>query len=185
MKRTLLLLAIVFALILEGGDSFAYAYTPPTQGTDNATDIIIWYGDNLTITGLDTSLSTIANALSQQGVPITFTNNISITDLEVSLIAASEVHAQVIADSNESIAMDFLSFLIIVAILAFTFWQKSILLYALSCPSSLVYGLSISASTTVSSARGVAGIVIAIIGTYCLYKAVMLGLEDIKQRTKK
>ena len=46
-KRFLALVALAIALV--AGASPAFAFDPPDQGTDNATDIILWYGDNLTI----------------------------------------------------------------------------------------------------------------------------------------
>lgn len=186
MKRLILLLTVIFALTI--GASVSFAYDPPSQGTDNATDIIIWHGDNVTVTGLESSLSIIANALSQQGVPIVISNNVAvtITDLETALTAASEALADIIADSIISVAESFLLFIIVAALLALAFWQKSLFLYILACPVGLVYGLSLASGETPKSPMWVAGVVIAIIGTSCLYKVVIAGLEGmgIKVRRK-
>ena len=40
----------------------AYAFDPPSQGTDNATDVILWHGDNatVTITGLTDAIDDAA-----------------------------------------------------------------------------------------------------------------------------
>ena len=69
MKITFCLLLLLAVLIPA---NIVYAYGEPTQGTDNATDIIIWYGDNVTIesanltgemeiTGLTDTMEDISN----------------------------------------------------------------------------------------------------------------------------
>ena len=47
MKRLLLLISIIALLV----PTTVLAYDTPTQGSANATDIILWYGDNLTVNG--------------------------------------------------------------------------------------------------------------------------------------
>lgn len=46
-SKALLILVLILAIALPAIPAFAF--TEPSQGTDNATDVIIWHGDNLTI----------------------------------------------------------------------------------------------------------------------------------------
>lgn len=53
MKRIVLIILIALSLYA----SPAYAYDPPDQGSDNATDVVLWYGDNLTIEDIQGTIS--------------------------------------------------------------------------------------------------------------------------------
>ncbi len=46
MKLTLCLIMLLALMVPVGT---AYAFDAPNQGTDNATDVVLWHGDNLTI----------------------------------------------------------------------------------------------------------------------------------------
>jgi len=84
----------------------------------------------------------------------------------------------------DALVTPFLKLGIVSLLVALTFWQKSLFLYALMCPVCIVYGLSLTAGELTSSPLWMAGIAVAIIGTYCLFKVVLLGLEGTKVRRK-
>lgn len=117
------------------------AYDPPVQGTVNATDIIIWHGDNATI----------------------------VLDGTITIEGEGEI-----VDS-------FLLLFLVVIIVGLAFWQQNLFLFILACPVSIVYGLLTADSATINTPLWVASIAIVIIGLYCLYKAVILGLEDFRR----
>ncbi len=71
-------------------------------------------------------------------------------------------------------------FLIAGAIIGLAFWRKNIFLYILATPVSLVYGLGLASENEVKSLLWVAGVIIALIGTYCLIKVAMAGFERIR-----
>ena len=62
---------------------------------------------------------------------------------------------------------------IIVAFNALAFWQKNAFLYLMACPLNLVYGLSLASGSTVASTQWVMGVIIAIIGLFCLFRVVV------------
>jgi len=160
-KLTVLLMLLVLTMtILVTGT--ALAYTPPGQGTDNATDIIIWYGDNITIESAN------------------LTGELTITDLTV----ASEAGAQVIADEITSIWNGFIIFLLAVTISALAFWQKNVFLYLLAAPVNIVYGLNLASDADVASTQWVLGVVVAIIGMFCLFRVVVNELLPMTRRRK-
>ena len=143
-----ILTSILLALmVLVAFASPVMAYDPPAQGTDNATDIIIWYGDNLTVSG-----------------------DFTITSGELTITGVEDFLTSV------------LLLLIVVGITALAFWQKqNIMLWIVACPVAVVYGLTTAAGATINSSLWVAGIAVAVIGLYCLYKVVMIGLEGFKK----
>jgi len=138
MKRLLILLLLLpIALSVP-----VYAYTPPNQSSDNATDIILWHGDNVTIES--------ANVTG--GIEVT--GDVTITGL---------------TESNESIAADFLAFVIVAFIIMTVLMKGSVVLYALGVPVALVYGLAVASDQDVYSPLWVAGVAIGLFGLYFLY----------------
>ncbi len=84
-----------------------------------------------------------------------------------------------------SLCEQLFSVIVIALIMALVFWQRNIFLYILGCPVALVYGLSLASDSTQGSPLWVAGISVAIIGTYCLFKVAMLGLEELRSSRRK
>ncbi len=163
MKKGFLIL-VVLVILLMAGAAPVFAFDPPGQGADNATDTILWYGDNLTIESDNLTLT--------------------IVDLEDALVAAAEAQAEVLTANQTSVANQYLALLLVTLIVALAFWKNNLFLYALAMPVSMVYGLSLATDAVSGSSLWVTGIIIAIIGTYCLFKVVMIGLEDVKARRK-
>jgi hypothetical protein len=60
--------------------------------------------------------------------------------------------------------------LLILAFNGLTFWQRHIFLYILACPLNVVYGLYLAADGTMYSTTWVIGIIICILGLFCLYR---------------
>ena len=168
MKR-LLIIAALLALPLIA--SPVLAFDIPTQGTANATDTIIWHGDtaNISITSANLTITS---------------GTITITDFETAVTAASEAGAQIIADEYESIGDVLLLILLAVAVNALAFWQRNVFLYLVAAPLNLVYGLNLAAGETVNSAMWVAGIIVAIIGVFCIFRAVVDGLLPVLRRQR-
>ena len=133
MKHLSLLLAILPLLVAYP----AFAYSPPGQGTDNATDIILWHGDNVTIESAN------------------LTGTVEVSGLN---------------DTLDDIAADYLAFIVVAFFLVLVFMKQSIILDALGVPVTFVYGLTLASGETVYSTLWVAGLAIAIIGLYLLYK---------------
>jgi len=155
---------VVLVIALTAGAGTAFAYDSPGQSTDNATDIILWYGDNLTIESGNLTLTVVG--------------------LEDALVEATEAQATIITNNQTAIANQYLALLVVALVIALVFWQRTLFLYMLAVPVSMVYGLTLAADSDNGSSLWVAGIIIAVIGTYCLFKAVMMGLETYKARQK-
>ncbi len=69
-------------------------------------------------------------------------------------------------------------------IVALAFLTKHPVLFAISCPLCIVYGISIANAATVGSATWIAGVAIAaVIGSMCLYSPVLAVFE--KERGKR
>ncbi len=148
MKRIILLsgLLIVFLIILCPLP--VLAFSPPGQGADNATDVIVWHGDNLTLdtTGLNDALVDVESTVN-------------------------------------NIGEELFALLVVGSIMALIFWQRNLFLFILGAPVAIIYGLTLTGpSPDWSLFFWIAGVIIAIIGTYCLFKAAMLGLENIRGR---
>jgi len=73
---------------------------------------------------------------------------------------------------------------IVFALITIAMWQRSLFLYAITSPLTIFYGLSLAIDNEVNTPLWVAGIVVAIIGMYCLFKAVMIGFNLVKSRGK-
>lgn len=157
-------ISIILLIALAAGVSPAFAFDLPGQSSDNATDVVLWYGDNLTMESGNLTLT--------------------IVDLEDALTAAAEAQAATITDNQTTISNQYLALLIVALIIALVFWQRTLFLYMLAVPVCMVYGLSLAANSDNGSSLWVSGIIVAVIGTYCLFKAVMLGLEDYRARRK-
>ena len=156
MKR-LLIIALLLLLLLA---TPVYAYTPPGQSSDNATDIILWHGDNVTIESAN------------------ITGGVEITG---DVVVTGEVEITGLTESNERIAADFLAFIIVAFIIAIVLAKGGVILYALGVPVALVYGFVTASEQEVYSPLWVAGVAIGILGLYFLYQ---IG-ADVMGRKKK
>ncbi len=162
MIRFLALLSFLALLVA----SPAFAFTPPSQGSDNATDVVLWHGDNLTLNNV-----TLNPVQFSGGVALT--GNFTVLGFDDAVIAASDNLSVTLKNSFEDKFDDLLLFLMIAAFAALVFWQKNAFLYLAAVPVLMVYGLSMAAGETVYSSKWVLGVVIAVIGTFCLYRVVV------------
>ena len=81
-----------------------------------------------------------------------------------------------------------LCFLLVLVITILAFWQGqkgNNFLYLLAAPVDLVYGLTYAATQTVASASWVSGLIVAIIGTYCLINVSVAEVRRAVKRRKK
>ena len=95
-----------------------------------------------------------------------------------------------VANAIANMATSALSLLLVVLITVLAFWsnrpslpqgQRSLFLLLLAVPVDLIYGLALAAGSTVASAEWVEGIIVAVIGTFCLIKAAT---DQVKSRTR-
>lgn len=149
MKHLPYLIALFLTLFIS---SPALSFTPPSQGTDNATDVILWYGENLTIKAHD----------------------ITISGLEDALVAAGEAQAEIISASNNTIAGDFTLLFLVALVMTLVFCKSNIFLYSLGAPTGIVYGLFLASGADGNISFWVIGVVIALIGTYCLFRVLYI-----------
>jgi hypothetical protein len=63
--------------------------------------------------------------------------------------------------------------ILLLAFNGLVFWKRHIFLYLLALPVNVVYGFYMASDTTIYSTSWVIGIVIAIVGVFCLFQAVM------------
>ena len=161
-----LLLTVILLVVLAALFSVmpALAFTPPTQSTDNATDTINWYGQTQNIT--------ISSA------------NLTIAGLQTALTAASQAGAQVIADDMTDIALQVSALVLVILISALAFCKKDDFLYLLSVPVDMVYGLTYASVSTPKSAPWVIGLIVAIIGFYCLFYVIYKNLVGFIRRRR-
>jgi hypothetical protein len=141
MKKAIVLLALLAVLIPAGS---AFAFDPPAQSTDNATDVVVWHGDNLTI------------------------NSVAITGL---------------TDSNEKIADDYLSFIIMafIVILALTIkGNAGLVVSGIAVPVTMVYGFRMASEYVVYTSLWMMGLCIGLGGVFFLFKLVMQGFSKKK-----
>lgn len=165
--RLLLALSVMLVLFIPLPVS---AFTPPTQGSENVTDVIIWYGDNVSIESANLTIES-ANL------------SVSIESLEEALVSAAEAQAEALNENTSGIAADYLALFIVALLIALVFWQRSIITYAIGAPVAIVYGLSLAVPSAELS-LWVAGVSIAIIGTYFLYQIVMGAFDWLRGKVK-
>lgn len=101
----------------------AYAFDPPTQGSDNATDVVLWHGDNSTIT-------------IQSG-------NVTVTlDLTGILEMQNDVNdhkAELDRENHVETFKQWGLFIFIMFIIVLAFWHRDPLVYWLACIVSIAY----------------------------------------------
>lgn len=104
---------------------------------------------------------------------------------------ANELSAMsVVFGTLSDVGVSFIILLVVVAINALAFLvkdtkgQDNVFLYILAVPTDMVYGLSTASAETVNSPMWVGAVIIGIIGLYCLFKVVAMGLGEFKARRK-
>jgi hypothetical protein len=81
-----------------------------------------------------------------------------------------------------ALELQFFTLAIVGLVFTLIFWQKSLFLYMLGVPVGIVYGLSLAVTYTTTLSLWVIGVVIAIIGTYFLFKVVELVLAGARSK---
>jgi hypothetical protein len=157
---SLLLAVIVVAgiigIVLDVTPS--YAFSPPSQGSDNATDVIIWYGDNMTLN------ADISGNVTIPGV----------TDLVSAVEQASEDIIDELQIINVSIII--LALVLFIAILAF--WHRDRIMYIVAGLLFVVVGFGFS--TTIISDETLLSISLVITGMAIFLKAFAGGKKEEK-----
>ncbi len=125
----------VLIVVLLGLASPAYAFTPPTQdNTDNATDIVLWYGDtaNVSITTANITLN-----------PATIT----ISGLDTALIDANQLIVDVIADSITNITALIMMLVVMLGLAFLAYLREDKPLFLIAGLAFIVYGFSFFATS--------------------------------------
>lgn len=142
MKATFILIVLLLLLIPMP----VYAYDIPGQGTDNATDVILWMGDNITIE--------TANLTIDSG----------------NLTVAGTVEITGLTESNEDIAGDFFSFLIVAFIIVLVLKIGGPVLNSLGVIISFIYGFTLASDQEPYTLLWVAGVSIGLFGLYLFFE---------------
>ena len=72
---------------------------------------------------------------------------------------------------------------LVLALTALAFWKDETFIYLMAAPVNLIYGLSLAATAT-DTATWVLGSIVAVIGTFCLFKIVARELMPIIRRRR-
>ena len=75
--------------------------------------------------------------------------------------------------------------LIIALINVLALQQKSVFIYLIAVPLNMVYGLNLAADNTVNSPLWIAGVTIAVIGTFYLFRVAVSEAVPMKRMRKK
>jgi hypothetical protein len=133
----------------------ALAFDPPPQSGSDATDVILWYGENFTIkAGYITADITIAP----------FSANINMPELEQTLINVVERWQELQLQNNRTLLLEVISFLWILIIIFLAFWHRDKWLYVIAGFSTLLQGFSLWTTDWKMS------IFVALVGLYCFIK---------------
>jgi len=84
----------------------------------------------------------------------------------------------------ESWAALFFMLSIIIALNVLAFCQKNVFIYLVVAPATLVFGLYFASVADVASSQWAAGVVVAIIGTFCIFRVVISELLPMMRRGK-
>jgi hypothetical protein len=139
MKR---LVGVLIIIILLGCASATYAFTPPTTVSDNASSVVLWHGDNVTLSNV----------------------TVNITGLQTSLVAASQAHATAITQGINSIVNQVEAFLFVLFITILAYWHRDKWLYILSGFILIIYGFSLGSTNLLYS------IIFVLAGIYSFIK---------------
>lgn len=141
----------------------------------------------LIIASPEVTSATTANAtyiIETDNFTATIGDNLTITDLDTALSAAAEAGAAEMGDQLQDVVDSALAFLIMAGVTALAFWQRNVFLYLLAVMVDYIYGLTFASSNTVGSAAWVGGVTVAVIGTFCLFRAAMDAWPDIKAKMR-
>ena len=72
---------------------------------------------------------------------------------------------------------------LVLALTALAFWKDETFIYLMAAPVNLIYGLSLAATAT-DTATWVLGSIVAVIGTFCLFKIVARELMPVFRRRR-
>jgi len=117
--------------------------------------------------------------------PLAVTTTIDTTSLNAAIKTAGDSAASIMAANQTEILNSVLAFLLVVIITGLAFQQKNVFIYLLAVPVDFLYGLSFAASNTVGSAAWVIGVVVAIIGTFILFRVAVSELLPLTKRLRK
>jgi hypothetical protein len=130
----------------------------PTSGYE------VYYGDGVTAHDLSNNLD--ANGEAYYSAFQEYDTGFS-TEYATGYIKGEGMTA--IATNMEMIFV----FMVIAALNALAFWQRHIFIYLIVVPADIVYGLYLAAGATLYDSEWIEGVVIAVIGLFCLFRAVM------------
>ena len=74
--------------------------------------------------------------------------------------------------------------LIIALINVLALQQKSVFIYLIAVPLNMVYGLNLAADNTVNSPLWIAGVTIAVIGTFFLFRVAVAEVIPMMKRMR-
>lgn len=149
-------IVIIFLLLLVSlATTPALAFTEPSQSSDNATDVIIWHGDNLTVDNI-----TIED----------FTGTITIADLQSALDAAADSGASTLGDDIQSVSDDWLSLILVAFLIVIVFWRNHPIIDGIGTAICVVYGFTSAGNESLFSALWVAYLGMGLIGLYFLFR---------------
>jgi hypothetical protein len=117
-------------------------------------------------------------------------------DIEVAMAASAniisqemeqtaEIISQKIEDTADSLIATVLAAALVILITALAFWKENSFIYLLAVPVDITYGLNYASTKEVNSAAWVAGVIVAIIGTWCLFHVAVKELPDLVKRARK
>lgn len=141
------------------------------------------YADNVTLENviLDTSNMTISAA--------NVTGNITIENLgaiveehDERMITAAEEHDERMDDLYNSLILSIMTLIIVFGINFLAFQQKNVFLYSLCVPVDMIFGFSFAVNYEVYTAGWTVGMVVAVIGTFCLFRVAIDEIREIKKK---
>ncbi len=137
-----------------------YAFDEPTQSTDNATDVILWYGENQTIS--------VAGNVTLSTVPITWSSNLTVTGIPELNDTISTVSENII-DELETINASFIILALLFFVTILAYWHRDKILYVVAGLLFIVTGFGFS--TTIVSDMMLLEISLVITGIAIVFKA--------------
>lgn len=139
---------------------------------------------NITVTA-SPSTANATYIIETDNFTIQLGDNITVTDFGNIMTATATTLGESLGSEYSDLVASILAFLIMAAITILAFWQRNVFLYMLACPVDLVYGLTFAANNDVNSAAWVGGIIVAIIGTFCLFRVSIDAWPELKARLKR
>lgn len=113
---------------------------------------------------------------------LTLSENITLTDLTTVTPSAAAILGEGLGNELQNIIDEILLFVIIATVTVLAFWQQNVFLYLLAVPVNMTYGLTFAANSTTGTAAWICGIMVAIIGTFFLFKVAVDAWPEIKRK---